>query len=126
MDTIEKRKQMSKIHRTDEYQKKSNLLYSKFWSWGQRKVSVRTEYEIADLQELSIQAYKLAKFLEDKIATPKTNNLNLFDDNCSLNKHDVKVWKATGYTIKDKAPIMRGECSRCLADVVNYDNKKIA
>lgn len=113
---------MSKIHRDNDYQQQSQLLFSKFWGWSTSKTAIKTSFEIEKLQELSLEAYKLAKLLENKIAPPKSNNLNLFDDSCSLNKHSVKVWQTTGYAIKDRAPIMRGECTKCLAEVVNYGN----
>ncbi len=113
---------MSKLHKEEAYQKYSNSIYSKFWNWSNRKWSVKTEFEIKDLQDLSLEAFKMAKFLEGKIA-PKSNNLNLFENNCSLNRHDVKVWENTGNTIKDREPIMAGECSKCLANIVRYGNE---
>jgi hypothetical protein len=113
---------MNRLHLDPLYQKQSQGLHQKHWHWSLNKTGITTKAEIELLRGLSLHAFKLAKFLEDKSA-PKADNLYLFND-CSANKHDVKAWVETGYTIKGRHPIMSGVCRSCSMEVTNYNGQR--
>ena len=106
---------MNKLHRDPKYKKQSGLVHSQFWNWSNSRWSTSTSKEIEILRALSLEVYKMAKSLEEA-ATQSPSPL----DDCLAGKHNVNVWHTNGYTIKERKPIMRGECSECLAEITDY------